>query len=652
MPLFSDPAIINNMDCGDLEVCHTFIPGDKIYAQFKQTPCGVNLICDPEFNDVVLGSDLITNGTFTGSLAGWTAAGNWVYGTNDAVCTAGSVSELSQTGLGMTVGNYYRVTFDITRTAGSIRVGLGDGAGINNSAYVDTTGSYSIDIFYNDLLDDTIIFSTDDEFDGTLDNVTLQEVSYDCWSPTLAWNLSEDSACKSESNTNGDLVEDTPDYITAFGYYSLTFTITGYVSGTLVAYVANSTDIEVTTISGNGTYTLYYLPIATGVVKFTPSTDFIGCITEPDLRQLKNDHYAQIYDPVTDTVHATMFPSYFREFVTFAYDIQLEDELDFGCYLIGIFDLCQLEEEFLENGELVGGSGDTTDLPNIVYPSGWGVQGNTTDTYWSWDDNPNQFTAEVLVGNNSVTLGNWPSRLVMPAGDYEVSFDIVSIDPDMFVRFSLFGYGTIQSGQFTTVGTHTYQFTYDPDLDSYGLAQFQIAGLTALDTGGAVIDNLSILKIEPVTSSYTSECIRYAETAPKSRLFQGYCDDNAFGFEFTNSGFRLSERLVCRSFGPSFEKDKKVYNHGSGTSGVYYSEVTKWFAVYLDAYPESVHDFMALTIDCDHFSIGTTESDLTEYVAKVDDYQPEWDRSGIHSLATARFECKPKEDGQLFSRNC
>jgi hypothetical protein len=32
-----------------------------------------------------LGSELITNGGFTGSASGWTLSGNWVYGTNNVI---------------------------------------------------------------------------------------------------------------------------------------------------------------------------------------------------------------------------------------------------------------------------------------------------------------------------------------------------------------------------------------------------------------------------------------------------------------------------------------------------------------------------------------------------------------------------------------
>jgi len=207
MPLFSDPYTPNNIDCGDPEYCHQFIPGDHLRAQFYQTPCGQNELCDPLFNDATLGADLITNGTFTGSLASWSTTGNWAYGTNDAVCTAGAVSLLSQGSLAMTDNLYYRVTFDLTRTAGSVRVVLGDGAGGITSAYLDTTGSYSFDLFFSDPGDETIIFETDDEFAGRIDNVTLKEVTYACWTPTYTWSLSEDMACKTDDSLTGDLEE-------------------------------------------------------------------------------------------------------------------------------------------------------------------------------------------------------------------------------------------------------------------------------------------------------------------------------------------------------------------------------------------------------------------------------------------------------------
>lgn len=653
MPLFSDPAIPLNLDCGDPEYCHQFFPGDKIYTQFYQTPCGTNEMCDITFLDVTLGAELTTNGTFTGSLASWTATGNWVYGTNNAVCTAGSASELYQP-IVISDGNYYRITFDLTRSAGSLRVVLGQTVGASASAYLDATGSYSIDLYYEDDPDDFILFQTDSDFDGTLDNVSVKQIDYACWTATQDWSLSSDGACKSVTGTD-ILTESVAAYTVANGYYQLSFTISGYISGTLVAKVAGVTDQDTTVISSNGNYTLWFETGASGVVSFEPSSDFMGCISFPDeldypgLFLLKDDYLIEVRDSDSQFLYYEITPTYYHQYVTVVWDITTESEstdpvdpveFTYGCYILNVYDYCIIEEEMVVNGALSGGSGSTP-------PSGWFDLPTGATVSW----NSNQYSATVTAALQSPRFRN-TTPIVPPFGNYELSFEIMSIDPGITVQ-ATFDNGVFTSSAFTTTGVKTLSIpNYDPDNYVDGYIRIFVLANGGPYPATAVIDNVSLVRVEPFQATYRSDCWQYKEVNQNTRLFQGYCDEPALGFDFVNTGFKLSERLVCRSFAPYHEKDKRIYNYGSGRSGTYYSEDTKWFGVYLDAVPETVHDTMAVMLDTDHFSIGVDEYQLDEYVAKPDDYVPEWDRSGVHSLATVRFEVKPKEDGQVFSRNC
>src|SRR5687767_2840164 len=85
MPLFSDPAAVLDVDCDTPEYCHIFFPGDKIYGQWYQTPCGDNLIADPLFGDFTLGAELVTNGDFTGNANSWEVN---AVGVNATACPA------------------------------------------------------------------------------------------------------------------------------------------------------------------------------------------------------------------------------------------------------------------------------------------------------------------------------------------------------------------------------------------------------------------------------------------------------------------------------------------------------------------------------------------------------------------------------------
>jgi len=92
--------------------------GDDIYAE-----------ADLYVNDDLIGTKpdgvtKITNGAFTGSATGWTLASGWTYGSNIVTHSSNGVGGLSQTSAGMItpliVGQRYKLTYTVARTAGSV----------------------------------------------------------------------------------------------------------------------------------------------------------------------------------------------------------------------------------------------------------------------------------------------------------------------------------------------------------------------------------------------------------------------------------------------------------------------------------------------------------------------------------------------------
>jgi len=72
-----------------------------------------------------LGSELVTNGGFTGGVAGWTLGANWAYGANNVVHTAGAVEALSQD-ISVVSGTVYVISFaQSAATAGSLTIAIG-----------------------------------------------------------------------------------------------------------------------------------------------------------------------------------------------------------------------------------------------------------------------------------------------------------------------------------------------------------------------------------------------------------------------------------------------------------------------------------------------------------------------------------------------
>jgi hypothetical protein len=766
-PYFPDTDSPNNYNCGDEAYCHPVSLGDTVYTQFYQTPCNANEITDPGFENFTLGAEELTNGTFTGSAAGWLAGAgnplpsdNWAYGTNDVVHTPGSDEPLYQTGLGLTVGEIYEIEITFTRTAGSLFVRLGLTSGSTTTPIMEETGTYTYQIPFLDagVGDDNLYIVPSSDFDGSVTSVSLKLATYTDWDGNGSWEFSSGLACHTEGTT-GLLEETVANYITANQYHKITVTVSGYVQGSCDVYVS---DVLAGTISANGTFTYWCTPTVTGVVSFDPSSDFIGCISAPDLRELKNSHDFKLVTQDGGTEYDIAdFASYYEDWVTLALNIE-ELEVAGGCYYIQAYDACQIEgNELVTNGtfgdgitgwtrnnnggqyDFTGGdlqlildplsaatdvlsngdfSGGTTDW---TFGAGWALGGGgaqhtpgstatltqslslpvpppppTSTAYWV------QFTVSGrTAGSVSVRLSNgttytvstnntftyrvtpttfgtvnltftptsafdgtiddvslWLSNEVwvnfpiatnqantdIVSGNYELSFDITAqSDPRNGVAIQILGQSEATQ-YFYTVGTHTIVINnYTP-----GAQQVRIIGNFSGGSIGTVdIDNVSAVRIEPFEATYVSECLNYAESHARTKIMVAYCDQESFGFEFANTGFRLQQRAIIRSIAPTYPKEKQIMKSGTGSARVVYSGVEKYWQLHTTYASETFHDALAIMIDCDHFAIGDAQDVTTEYVAEVEDYTPQWVAGGQFALAPAVITLRVKTDGQKFNRH-
>lgn len=115
------------------------------------------------------GSELVTNGAFATD-TDWTKDANWAIAAGVATHTTGAADSISQS-IAVTEGTYYIVEFDITgRTAGSVTASLGGTNGTARSA--DDT---DIQEFIKCGATTTLSFTATSDFDGSIDNVSVQE---------------------------------------------------------------------------------------------------------------------------------------------------------------------------------------------------------------------------------------------------------------------------------------------------------------------------------------------------------------------------------------------------------------------------------------------------------------------------------------------
>jgi hypothetical protein len=122
--------------------------------------------------------DLAFNGDFAGSADGWALGTGWAYGSNSVDATAGTGSNLSQDVTDIAQGGrVYRVTFDVTVSAGSIKFQVNAGTTpalvdvAEASSDITVSGSYSrVFVCPADPVD--FVFAKDSAFAGSISNVT------------------------------------------------------------------------------------------------------------------------------------------------------------------------------------------------------------------------------------------------------------------------------------------------------------------------------------------------------------------------------------------------------------------------------------------------------------------------------------------------
>ncbi len=124
-------------------------------------------------------TELITNGSFTGSATGWTLGDNASYGTNNAISAYVGGDSSIRTTFNSVSGKTYKLTFTISGSNIPVDVLF------NNNSYGNTTGKFRNGTHSLVLLTDftgleTVIFQDSSSVVGstwTLDNVSIKEVN-------------------------------------------------------------------------------------------------------------------------------------------------------------------------------------------------------------------------------------------------------------------------------------------------------------------------------------------------------------------------------------------------------------------------------------------------------------------------------------------
>ena len=127
----------------------------------------------PESN--YIGSDLVRNGTFDTD-SDWTKGTGWSIGSDVASCdgTQTAISNITQASSGMVTGKVYAFSMDVTRTAGTVRFAVFDGAS-GESPTIASSGT--LEWYYVAVRDnDTVLARASADFVGSIDNFSIREI--------------------------------------------------------------------------------------------------------------------------------------------------------------------------------------------------------------------------------------------------------------------------------------------------------------------------------------------------------------------------------------------------------------------------------------------------------------------------------------------
>lgn len=236
-----------------------------------------------ELTRVLAALDPIANGTFA-TADGWTEGdGGWLIDAGVATCD-GSQTEESPLSIGSTIPaeRIIRLTYTITRSAGSLRVELGTAVGQTREA----AGTYT-ELLRAAEAEPDLRFVADAAFAGTVDVVSWEAAetvpavvngdfaSDTVWDKGEGWEIAAGVASCDGSQIVASYLEQ--DYfLPANRAVEVTFTVSGMTAGALRAMVGEEYGPEV---RDNGTYTHLIVPFEdTLTLGFEADAAFVGSI--------------------------------------------------------------------------------------------------------------------------------------------------------------------------------------------------------------------------------------------------------------------------------------------------------------------------------------------------------------------------------------
>lgn len=631
------------------KACTVYSTNDYLFAQWKQTPCGVstNKMCNPTFTNS--NPDLVTNGSFTSNSTNWTlGTGVTRDATNKRIQFPGTTlaSALSQT-ITFTAGAAYDITFTVGgMTGGTITPKLGGSAG----TAVNAAGTYTQTILApgNNLVFDIA------GFDGWIDDIVIKLNIFEggCWAGDYPkWKINPTGSITKIAGLSGTLTG-TINNINTGGYYKLTFKVSGLTAGQFTVEPVGAGVLG--TITGDGYYEYWFTANGSSIY-FHADTDCNGTMSDFDVR-LYSNYYTVILKDTKNNTEADLSAELelYQDWVTIKYQL---GDVDPGCYELCVYDACgySISDSIITDTSFNDAS--KWDLTN----SSGGTQsiagGKLT---WSVPASPTSATLSAIsIGVNDY----WPaaSTIVFDwtfttgSSTFNPShIQLAIIDPDNTASLQI---GSI-SANTTYTGTYTFTgLSETPNINPYFIVNnsdslSQARSLEILDF------NITVQAYIPgQMTEYCSNCIEVIDypDAEKCTVWVGGTNGaDAFGFHFDPTDptpFQVGARVRAMLINPKYTGDHKRYTTATGKNIVTASSTDKVYTLLIDYTDEHTHDWLRIACLSDTLRIGAFSNTTAKYVGTDGDYSPEWpDNIGNWPAAQARVEVIAVND-TLYNNN-
>ena len=614
--------------CDDQEYCQLVEPDDYIYIQFLQSPCGENLICDATFERI--SADLVTNGTFTGSAASWTLGVAWSYAANIVSFAGGpGHGQLYQTiATALVNGKYYLLRFTVSNVTGtlSLRARLGGGTYGNT---VSAAGTFTVTLKSGNATNDLLFDQAIDTCTFDIDNIELYEIA-PCWDAANDWHQTESQGLYHEPGASDSIYVATPPLTNGVRYY-VAWQMENVTAGSIQVMCGT----QVSDIEADADGYWYDWVTANGAdFAFKPTADFDGYITFVEVKAMNDDYEIVLSDIVAATDYMPAISDadyYYHEFLTFRFKLS-DYQATYGfadesCFRLTIVDQCDdYSQNLVTNSFFVDGFDDWVNGAN------WFTSFRSCYVLAAYNSNIYQYKYDEQ-GDPIIRTETKYKYHIKVTGAFPATTDMVVYT------------GSRTLVTITAPGTYEGEVTVAAPLN-HAVFQIGFHGDGISTTTRIYVTEIELYAITEVDETLISNCIKYAPDHECTRLVQAYADgeERAWGFEYYNTGFILSQRLELSIGQPSYPDEEENYQYSDGTRSVNYASSEKYLKCGTYFLPEEAHDCLRLQRLSDHFLI-----DSVEYYSKKGGHSPVW-KDQCQSLAPVQFDIRLKTD-PTYNRN-